>query len=67
MAYFAPITAASDIPTCPDCGSFAQGRGYFGNPYCGLCERSIPEAPLVVAPNAFTTVYVAKGGLQVWA
>lgn len=52
MAYFAPITAAMDTPTCPDCGSFAQGRGYFGNPYCGLCERSIPEAPVtILAPR----------------
>lgn len=29
--------------SCPDCGSTAQGTGFFGKPYCGLCERSIPE------------------------
>lgn len=35
-----------DADRCPDCGGTAQGRGFFGRLYCGLCERSLPKVSL---------------------
>ncbi|GGB14832.1 hypothetical protein GCM10011380_00300 [Sphingomonas metalli] len=64
MNAISPITAARvwnpDRPTCVDCGSVAQGRSFFGEPYCGLCERTIREGDFALAP-----VIHANGG--VWA
>lgn len=39
----APTQHHPEPDRCPDCGGTAQGRGFFGRLYCGLCERSLPE------------------------
>ncbi len=46
-------SAADYRPICDDCGTYAAGRGMFGDPYCGFCEKSIRElrsGALLLAP-----------------
>jgi hypothetical protein len=71
MTAFTPIptqaaTPLEYYPTCPDCGSAAAGRGYFGKPCCGLCERSISD-DLRLGNLRFTAVEVSDDRLQVRA
>jgi hypothetical protein len=46
-------SAADYRPVCDDCGSYAAGRGMFGDPYCGFCQKSIRDRdaePVALAP-----------------